>query len=303
MDPGPSHRHHELPKLYLKGFWDSKSRSIWVYTRERPFCPGSDAQESNPCLLLVKDAAMKWDRYAYQTSDGMQDTDTFERRLQREEIKADHALKKVRSLVPVTIEDKETLAGYIQVTMKRVSTRERVFRPHVKDIIEAEPWADLVWRLASSGRFKDARQASDYENYMKSEEGGVQFFLNETILDRYPHVHALLMKRNWRFCVAPKDNHFVTTDFPTAYDTSVGLSKSPLVFPISKKVALVISDKVANDLEYCSVSPDFVAAINYWVIRSFSTEVYSHQADQKTLGIHQHMLGLSQSEWAAFSEL
>ena len=299
--PKSKRQHHELPKLYHEGFCEDESSFFWVFERSKPYLPGIKKHKSNPCRFGVREIAQK-DRYTLLTPDGHIDSETFENSYQKVEHAADVALHKVRSQEPISNQEKETLAEYIQHLHKRTALREKAVRPLLDrnaDAISSELNRIFLY-LASNGQFENARKYSELQKYIQSENGKKSILFRSTLI-RYPGIHKILMSMRWTFYIAPLNNYFVTSSAPVIVDRA-GLRISPLLFPISKNVALIAKHDGKSDLQYQCASADETLVINYYIICN-AVEVYSPKADLWIWDILTNGLRLTKAQSLAMRRL
>ncbi len=298
----PKRNHHELPELYLKSFCEENTSFLWVYRRGRSYSPGLHRINNNPYRFGVRVATRQRDRYAVVTPEGHTDFETYENRLQKEEHGSDHIFHKMRSQMPISHDEKEIFARYIQLMLKRVSTRDKATLAMVSGYVNSVPWRQIGLQLSVNGQFGTARRLFEAEKYLTSDKAGKRYLLNESMLALYPQLHAELSARKWTFYMAPTGTYFVTSDDPVTYDKVDGLHKSPLIFPISSNLVMVATRNGSTDLQYIKASLDEALTINYLVI-CYASKVYSPKPDRWVWDILDHGLDLNENQSLALKEL
>ena len=157
----PKRNHHELPELYLRGFCDGSF--LWIYERQKPYAPGIKKHASNPYRCGVIEIAEQ-DRYARVLPDGRKDFDSYENRLEQIEKTADDILRKICSQTPITLNDKEVFAAYIQNIQKRTKVREKQTLQLIDRIQKSPQRNSIALSFALHGNFEAARK------YLRSSE-------------------------------------------------------------------------------------------------------------------------------------
>jgi hypothetical protein len=277
----PNHKPnlHEIPKFYLKGFSASGSSFLWVFERDKPFNPGLKHSKNNPAWRGIKTIGLRSDSYATRGPDGKSDY-SYESRLQREEQKANKALSKVRNQEEITIADKEVIAGYIQLMIKRLTRRDdRVTTQILDPLINSFHWDGLQRELAFRGQFGKALQVPKARELLQSKEGK-SLLLHESMVTTYEMTHEAMLRMPWNLLVASEGEYFITSDNPIIYDEHSGLLKSPLIFPISQRVILLGEWSQGEDLSYKAMSAEETRKFNTVIVRYAIKEIYSPEPDE-----------------------
>jgi hypothetical protein len=293
----PKRKHHELPELYLRGFCDGSF--LWIYERGKPYNPGIKKHKFNPYRCGVVEIAEK-DRYARVMPDGTRDFDSYENRLERIEKTADDILRKIRSQSPITSNEKEIFAAYIQNLYKRTKERERKTRGILDETQKGSQLNNIALLFALNGQFGTARKYYDAQKYLESDDGKKTLIL-ESMVTPYPTLHQTIKSMSWTFCVAAGDSYFVTSSAPVAFDP-VGLFVSPLLFPISKNTALIATHDEGTDLEFRNTSSDETLMINFYTIVN-APSVYAHKPESWVWEILEHGLALTENQSLALKKL
>jgi hypothetical protein len=272
------HCHHELPKLYLQGFARKidKKTKIWKFKGDQPYSTDVGNPPTNPLPLSLRKAAVIFDRYSFVDEEGNINPNDYEDRLMEMEHDNDVILKKIRTKDSISQAEKKIFAGYIQLMMKRVTRRDRR-EGKVLDIVGnvfAEQLHQRGFQAASSGDFKHARQNFTAEKKMPDLK---KTALRETMVTQYNEINEKLGALKWAFYVAPPNTFFVTSDDPSV--RLGALDKGPVIFPVSRSVAILMNNSHKHDLEYIPATPDQVAALNFLIIRNAEL-IYSPEPEK-----------------------
>ena len=271
-------RHHELPRHYLRGFCELGTGFIWVYEQGKPFSPGEKRETSNPHRRGIHVTALRRDRYAARGEDGRIHF-RYEPELQRKERLADDVIRKVRNHEPISADEKEVLARYIGLMMRRLSDRDVDARPRLRQVLSVSPMYKIAQQLADAGQFGKARELLDAQDRLETEDGQTEL-LRESMLIDFDQVHSAIMGIAWRFLVAPPERHFITTDNPVVFDRHQGLRNSPLLFPLSSTIMLDASRFNGHDLTYEQASILETRKFNAMVMTHAVKEIYSARPDE-----------------------
>ena len=296
----PKRNHHELPELYLRGFCDGSF--LWIYERGKTYTPGIKKYKSNPCRRGVVEIAEK-DRYASVMSDGTRDFEFYENRLEKIEKTADDILRKIHSQTPITSNEKGIFAAYIQNLYKRTKEREKKISPLLDDKIQKSRqwWNNIALSSALNGKFEIARKYYDVSKYLESDD--VKKYLTfESMANHYPILQQTIQSMSWTFYVAASDSYFVTSSAPVAFDPVVGLSVSPLLFPVSKNIALIATHDEGTDLEFKNTSSDETLMINFYTIEN-APSVYASKPESWVWEILERRLAMTENQLLARKKL
>jgi hypothetical protein len=263
---------HELPVLYLKGFCIPEASKVWLYRLGLPFNPGLKPHRHNPVLRGLRQVALRKDRYAVRTKDGLLHY-RYEEELQRQENRADSVLSQVRDLERIDTDGKLTLTKYITLTLRRTANRDKALLGTIPPPGPFSPGALLASQLARDGRFSEARDVLDVEEWVSTADGRTEL-LRESMLQALPRVESVLMSRTWQFLVAPPSQRFFTSDRPVVSDAR-GLLFPPLLFPLSQRVILEVGAPHKDELSYREVSADEFERLRTMVLVRAHTEIYS----------------------------
>lgn len=276
--------HHELPKLYLRGFCEIDSSFLWVFQRSKPFKPGLHSEKNNPYKRGINKAALRKDMYAIRVPGQSLDF-SYEEKLQQEEKKADIAIHKIRNQKHFDRSDKQIMTRYIGLMRKRLASRDHSIIPIIENKIKTHPWERRQREFAYNGRFDAALWIPKIQESLEL-ESGINMFLRESMLKSIGMVHQVLTSMVWSFQLAPTGAYFVTSDKPIVFDEHLGLLRSSLFFPISQHVTLVAHRVQDGDLAYKKITSEEVRKINSLIIKSATKEIFSPKPD---IWIHQGM--------------
>jgi len=271
-------KHHELPELYLKGFCGPATSFVWVFEKGKSFSPGLRRGKNNPYRGGLHVTALRKDAYGVRGDDGRIHYE-YETKLQQKEMLADAVLVKVRNQEPITASEKETLARYIGLMMRRLSKRDEQARPRMAEILANSEMHRVAQELAYAGNFGKARELVEVMERLQSRDGTTGL-LRESMLMEFDKVHGAIIGMPWRFLVAAPGRYFVTTDTPVVFDTYQGLRNSPLLFPISSSVMLDASRFNKQDLVYEQGSRDETRKVNAMVISQAAKTIYAPQPER-----------------------
>ena len=263
-------RHHELPRYYLRGF-EAQGRvgHVWVFGRGQPFQPGRRPDRDNPCSLGISRAGLHPNGYG-----------RFEGALQQQEHAADVALAMARSGALLDPVAKQQIARYIGMTWRRLRVREQQALPLLRRQFGPELRLEAL-RAAEAGEFTLAKALFAVHDSFKSDPTAETDLMRQTLLIRHKRLEALLLTRDWSLLLAPPDCHFVTTDNPVVFDPRVGVARSPVLFPISSRVLLLVSLSTAQlEVESGEIPADRVRGLNLTVMRSAVRHVFSSRPER-----------------------
>lgn len=266
--------HHEIPKHYLRGFCEPNTSFVWVFERSRPFGPGIKSGANNPVKRGLRLVALRPDGYAARTINGKTHY-KYEDALQKLELRATPAINKTRAFEEIDAAEKESLAGYVLLTLKRLTIRDATILSQVKmaklKIVEV---AEREMRKAAlEGEFAKAIEMQRQAAYWESE--GDRQFLRDSMIGDIGMVKRYLTARPWEFVIAPPGYYFVTCDNPIG---NAGLARS-LIFPLSQDVVLRYAFD-GQDLAYRQATSEEMFSINGYIISHAEKEIYSPRPDE-----------------------
>lgn len=272
-------RHHIIPVRYLKGFCEPGTSFVWVFRRGEDYKPGGGKGRDNPYRSGLKGTASERDRNTIMNPDGIRDSKTFESAFQKIETKSDDVFDKITTRKPLTFDDKEKLARYIGLMIRRVDKRKETIERLLNNHLMSTELDRVVRKLADQGYFSLAYNWLRSIEYLRSPEGRKHLRLRTTA-QPFKIVHKAITKMQWEFIVPPKGKYFVTSDNPVIYDTHFGLKRSPLFFPLDQRTALIATWHGERDLAYIDGSMEQLLKFNGIILAQATKEVYAHTSDQ-----------------------
>jgi hypothetical protein len=199
---------------------------------------------------------------------------------QRIETKADQPFAKIRAREPLTLSDKEKLARYIGLMIKRVDKRKEIFDTLFDNLLHSESseYNSGARDLAEQGCFHAAFNLLKAKEYLYSPEVRKYIYI-KSAAEPYQNMNKALMEMSWEFIESPDGKYFVTSDNPVIYDTDFGLKSSPLFFPIDQRTALSATWHGERDLTYIDGSIEQLLKINGIIFAEAVKEIYAHTSD------------------------
>ena len=254
----PRREHHYLPKLYLKGFIEPNSRYfIWEYERGRRYEPGLNRRRHSPRRVGVVSAGARRDGYAYVAFDGTEHIDSVEKSLEALEKPANPIFGAIRRQRRIGSSEKIVFAEYIGYMWKRVPAREERISAHWPNFIKSEePWNEARAELKRRGFTNVEEMLKPFREYFEDEAAIPREIALKSILQPMPLFVGGLAQMTWRFLVAERGSAFATCDNPVVFRRATVLADpdAVLIFPISSKVALSASWRVAADRGYFALN-------------------------------------------------
>jgi hypothetical protein len=269
---------HEIPQYYLKGFCESHDPFLWVFERNKPFDPGKKRGKNNPLWTSVSKIGLRADGYGIIVPGEPPDF-SFETKLQRQEHIADIPIKKIRTFMVINRHEKEIVVRYIGLMRKRLSRRDLTAKKILNTNINNLPWDYWQRELAFKGNFTRASEVTEAKKQLLTEPMQTRL-LRESMIMGYEMSQAALLEMTWNFLITPAYDYFVTSDNPVIFDENQGLAKSPLIFPVGKRVALLAQLKQSNDLSYRNISTEETKKINSIIIQTATKELYSPESEK-----------------------
>jgi len=282
--------HHFLPRCYLKGFAsEDDAHHVWEYQRGRSYAPGPVSRAKyNPVLISLRKAGAALGEYACPRADGTIDFNTYEDALERLEKPADSVFNRIRNLQPIDDSDRDILAAYMVMMIKRVPARKELIRDKFPEVLEKQ------WELITS-EIEEVRAQVDPTDETGLATISAKLEACHKIIEIYrqngmpremelktmvespmPRVMDAIKSMRWQFVVAPNNDSFVTGDNPVhIFKGGVGLSKpySEVTFPVSSKVALLGTFRDVTQ-GYLTASDQLLKEINRRIIATSTTYVY-----------------------------
>lgn len=262
--------HHYIPQYYLKGFTPPDNDMIWVYEKG-----GSLKYSAN-----IKKIAQKTNYYSPE----------LERYLANEiENPANSVIKKIRDRKQLTQSEKEKLAIYMVVMLKRVpqsKIRMKKTAPVVAQSLQ-QKWDKEISKLilenpSQTDLFEKRRTEikANLEKYSKNLPK--DFWLELIPPERTPNIVKVIPKMTWLFLTCEKFPAFLTCDNPVFYFQGIGVGKpeSEITFPISSNI--VLWGTWRNDIQegYSPIKNQAIREINRRTATNATRFIY-HARDEE----------------------
>jgi hypothetical protein len=232
MKEQDSHRHHQVPQHYLKGFGVKPSyqyasiSDIWVYTKGGV----------TPKLEAINDTAFVEDFYKFEREDGEIDYNTYEIFFNNSfESPATTILNKIRNKQSISNVEKRKLSRYICLMMIRGKFGQKIFFDG-RTIERIELKENLEKQGCSEDETVDGIKQLMFiqEKEIKGERDNIR---RKEIAEKYAD---LIYNLNWQFLLAPNSFEFMTCDNPVSWK-ELDTEQAWLLFPISPQVCLLAS--------------------------------------------------------------
>ena len=277
--------HHYIPQYYLKGFASPDGDMIWVYEKG-----GSLKFPAN-----IKKIAQKTNYYSTEV----------ERYLANEiEGPANSVIKKIRDRKQLTQSEKEKLAIYMVVMLKRVpqsKIRMKKMAPAVAQSLQ-QKWdkeiSKLILENPSQTDLFEKRRAEIKANLNKySKNLPKDFWLELIPSERTPNIVKVIPKMTWLFLTCEKFPAFLTCDNPVFYFQGIGVGKpeSEITFPISSNIVLWATWRSDIQKEYSQIKNQAIKEINRRTATNATRFIY-HARDEdwipRFINKQEHQLNL-----------
>ena len=263
------HRHHVIPKHYLKGFArPDNAHQVFLYHRGVRFSPGGHGHErKNPRSRPIDDVSVVEDFYSLPAEDGALDSSTYEDGLAKIEEEGAAILRIIRAGERISIPQKAAFTKYLIMMNLRTHKRMRNL-PLLLESNIAKFEAESDPRLHPMIRSLAPEVEAEYR--LKS------------LLGDMPRCRQALYAMNWQFLTAPNDVAFVTSDAPM-YLNGLRKRNDIALFPISSRYCLKVTHETNNNLGYAKAAAALVREINLFVCRHCLEEVYAPMDDRELL--------------------
>jgi len=277
--------HHYIPQYYLKGFASPDGDMIWVYEKG-----GSLKFPAN-----IKKIAQKTNYYSTEV----------ERYLANEiEGPANSVIKKIRDHKQLTQSEKEKLAIYMVVMLKRVpqsKIRMKKTAPIVAQSLQ-QKWdkeiSKLILENPSQTDLFEKRRAEIKANLNKySKNLPKDFWLELIPPERTPNSVKVIPEMTWLFLTCEKFPAFLTCDNPVFYFQGIGVGKleSEITFPISSNIVLWATWRCNIQEGYSPIKNQAIKEINRRTATNATRFIY-HARDEdwipRFINKQEHQLNL-----------
>lgn len=260
---------HYIPQYYLRGFTSLVGGKIWTYEKGGPIKFQSD----------VKKTGHEPNYYAPEVESYLAN---------QIEGPANNVIKNIRSKEGVTKQDKETLATYMVIMLKRVpqsKIRMKEIAPGVAQQ-QQEKWDQEISKLVTEHPDKTdllkTRRAEIKKNLEKySLNPPKDFWLSLIPPERTPNVINVLQQMTWHFLTFDEYPAFLTCDNPVFYFTWMGIGKpeSEVTFPISSNIVLWATWREDIEEKYSEIKRQAIKEINRRTATNATRFVY-HARDE-----------------------
>jgi len=276
---------HYIPQYYLSGFASSGNDMVCVYEKG-----GSLKFQSQ-----VKNIAHETNYYSPEV----------ERYLSNEiEGPANSVIKKIRDRMQLTQSEKEKLAIYMVVMLKRVpqsKIRMKKTAPIVAQSLQ-QKWdkeiSKLILENPSQTDLFEKRRAEIKANLNKySKNLPKDFWLELIPPERTPNIVKVIPEMTWLFLTCEKFPAFLTCDNPVFYFQGIGVGKpeSEITFPISSNIVLWATWRSDIQEGYSPIKNQAIKEINRRTATNATRFIY-HAKDEdwipRFINKQEHQLNL-----------
>lgn len=259
---------HYVPKYYLKGFSEDGGKRIWVYDKQ-------DGKYSTQ----VKSVANETRFYSPEVEKYLANVI---------ENPANAVIKKIRNQGQVSEQEKEILAEYMAVMMKRVPKGLERLRELLPSIAKKQSHEFAQqFAIAASDQPEKAtlirKRLSEINEILDrySKNPPKEIWLKNIPPDRSPKVIAAMKSMTWRFLTFDKPV-FLSCDNPVFYFTSIGIGnpKSEITFPISSHIVLWVTWRTDLSEGYFNTTIQAIKEINRRTVDNATRYIY-HCKEEK----------------------
>ncbi|MBF0235862.1 MAG: DUF4238 domain-containing protein [Desulfamplus sp.] len=243
---------HYVPQYYLRGFASSRDGMIWTYEKNGSIKYPSDA----------KNTGHETNYYSPEVETYLANTI---------ESPANKVIDKIRCQELLTKEDKQKLATYMVVMLKRVpqsKIRMKEMTPGVAKQQE-EKWDQEISKLIDENSEKtellENRRAEIKHNLKKySKKYLKNFWLSLIPPEKSPNVINVLQQMTWHFLTCFEYPAFLTCDNPVFYFKWMGIGKpeSEVIFPVSSNIVLWATWRKDIEEKYSEIKKQALKEIN-----------------------------------------
>lgn len=308
---------HIQPRYFLKGFLTAKKEknhddSLFVYEKGKPFKTDGTRKENNPSKSGIGNTAFVKNFYAFLKEDGTKDTETYERKLQREiEKPADKVLSKLRTIqlkkgevIKVTDflsdDERRKFIRYASGMYARSKRNREKFNNIVQEATrntnnQGFSYADIASKIPPNEKEKlDEHFRSVNPEF---DESIVRFsvptkyieeFSDKTQKDEsFPKsifraidlLEPIILNMKWQIRITPNLNSFFTGDCPVFY-TDLREPNAEFLFPISSNVIFCASyNKKMPENIFLEESYKFVVSVREAIAQNCKEIYFSIKAE------------------------
>ena len=261
-------RDHYIPQYYLRGF-TSPNDMVWVYEK------GGTLKFHPP----VKNIGLKTNYYCPEVEEYLAN---------QIETPANAVIKKIRNRTKITKADKEKLAIYMVVMLKRVPQSKiwvKQMAPGVARKLQNEldkEISESIKKDLSRTEFLENRKNEIRANLKKYEKNPPKdFWVSLIPPERTPNAVNVLHQMTWHFLTYNEDPVFLACDNPVFYFTWMGIGKpeSEVTFPISSNIVLWATWRKDLAENYSEIKKQAIREINRRTALNATRFVY-HAKDE-----------------------
>lgn len=272
---------HYVPQSYLRRFTLEGEKSlIWSFDKEK--------LEFNKNTFSVNKICAEDYYYYQQDENGGFDHIKLEDSLSEIEKIGNDILNKIVNVYTmpfayITEQERGELSFYISLML----TRGPAFRDCINEL-HGEIVSRTFQSMYKAGNFPEM---PDVLNEMVKEKGlenviKAHVFSSVSLhgmVEAARQISMTILEKNWTLMVAPNSLGFITSDTPVSFVSATGKVKelgpghtdAKIIFPISKKIALIINGRRSNsDLKFMACDTSKAKDINQFIANSANKSVF-----------------------------
>jgi hypothetical protein len=270
---------HIQPQFFLKGFLvdkekDNYSDSLFIYRKNIPFKTDGTQKNNNPANSGLNKTGFVRNFYAFLKEDGTSDTETYEKRLEREiENPGNKVLKNLRSIrlskdevlqfsELINDEERKIFARYVGGMFARSKKSREQFNGAILTVAEQYKTEVFSYQSIASEIPVDEKEKLDrYINLVNPEfdksTGGLS--LPQSYLEKFNDkvqkdesfpksifwaigvLEPIILKMKWQLRITPPQYKFFTGDVPVIW-SDLREPNATLLFPISSNAIFCASN-------------------------------------------------------------
>ncbi|HRI05054.1 MAG TPA: DUF4238 domain-containing protein [Pyrinomonadaceae bacterium] len=270
--PNPSQFQHHVPRFYLNGWSTSVNglhKRVWVYEQNR-----------EPRPSAIRRTGGRVNTYAIHKADGSIDLSTVEDYLQVVESEASKVFKKISEQKPLTSREKRALAVFISAFYRRDTYTFDNFVPEKAVSILSGIQKNLHTQ-ADAGEVSDEvkeRRRAFVDDAIRAAGENLNSVAAQSIPFGEEFADQVFLRMNWCFLIC-EGGWFVTSDCPVVFNRHRGIKDylhGHVLFPITSKIVLWMTQWPILPNCYVPVSGDFVDRLNARIIVNAHLQVYAN---------------------------
>jgi hypothetical protein len=260
---------HYIPEYYLKGFTSLMDNMLWVF-------------EKGGSLKFKSGVSNIGHEINYYSAE-------VEQYLANEiEGPANTVINKIRERGHLQESDKEKLATYMVVMLKRVPQSKICMKEMAPDVAkkQQEQWDAEISKLIAEDSTKadllnKRREEIRVNLDIYSKDPPKDFWLSLIPPERTPNIVNVLNKMTWHFLTCDNFPAFLTCDNPVFYFQWLGIGKpeSEVTFPISSNIVLWATWRKDLKQWYSQIKSQAIREINRRTVSNAMRFVY-HEKDE-----------------------